>query len=178
MFCCHCGTTLPDIIDFCSECGCYVPHSRNTRRPLPSTNETRARRVRELFEGREAIYREWGALHVKVSNIQMNIHLPGIFADITEIPTAGFPTGLLHPAPSPRCWRIGAGCLQIFSEDSWHMGYGGWSLLFAPRIVDGVLRLAQEFPANTSRFDRYVAINRYLMDHAKPTLSWKVFGES
>jgi hypothetical protein len=96
MFCCRCGTTLPDVIDFCADCGNYVPHARNTHRPLPNTNQTRAQRVRELFEGREAIYQEKGALHVKVSNIQMNVHAPWICADVMEIPTAGFPTGGYH----------------------------------------------------------------------------------
>jgi hypothetical protein len=45
------------------------------------------------------------------------------------------------------------------------MGYGGWSLFFAPRIVDGILSLALRFQDNLDPFQRYREVLNYLMDH-------------
>ena len=44
------------------------------------------------------------------------------------------------------------------------MGYGGWGLFFAPRIVEGVLNLALQFPESLDAHQRYKAIWRYLYD--------------
>jgi hypothetical protein len=152
--------------------------SRKTPVPLPNTNKSKVQHLRDLFEGREAIYIEKGALRVKVSNIREDIPGRYISADVKEIPTAGFPTGSYHDTPSPRHWRIGSGWVTTFSDHTWQMGYGGWSLFFAPRIVDGVVRLARQFPDNLPSMDRYNQILRYLQDHEAHEPTQRVFGES
>jgi len=55
------------------------------------------------------------------------------------------------------------------------MGYGGWSLFFDPRIVDGVVGLAQEFPDHLDFIDRYDAILDYLQDHEARVPEQRVF---
>jgi hypothetical protein len=134
---------------------------------MPLPHETKVEQVRALFEGREAIYVEKGALRVKVSDIRVSRLY--ISAEVEEIPTAGFPVGvsfeIQRREPSPLRWSIGCGVLTRFSEQTWHMGYGGWSLFFAPRIVEGILSLAIGFPPNLHPFERYNGVLRYLEEH-------------
>jgi hypothetical protein len=129
-----------------------------------TTSEAKVQHLRDLFEGREAIYIEKGALHVKVSNIHLR-DTQYISADVEEIPTVGFPTGRYCEVPSPGRWTIGAGLLTRTSDNIWHMGYGGWGLFFSPRIVEGVQNLALQFPDSLDAHQRYKAIWRYLYDH-------------
>jgi hypothetical protein len=132
-------------------------------------NETKVEQVRGLFEGREVIYVEKGALRVKVSDVRGDVARLFISAEVEEIPTAGFPTGAFYEIqrlePSPLRWSIEGGYLTTFSDHTWHMGYGGWSLFFAPRIVDGILSLALRFQDNLDPFQRYREVLNYLMDH-------------
>jgi len=145
---------------------------------LLDTNTMRVQRLRDLFDGREAIYIEKGALRVRVYDIREEI--PGLYisADVEEIPTVGILTGSHHITASPRHWGIGAGCMATFSDHTWQMGYGGWSLFFAPRIVDGVVKLAREFPDNLHSMARYNEILRYLVDHGAHEATRRVLGES
>lgn len=142
---------------------------------LPNTNKSRVQRLRDLFEGQEAIYVEKGALRVRVSNIRADIPEKCIYADIEEIPTTGFPIWFIAQWLQSRHWRIGGGYLTAFSDHTWMMGYGGWSLFFAPRLVDGVVRLAQEFPDNLQSIDRYNQILGYLEDHEAYEPTERVF---
>ena len=127
------------------------------------------KQLRGLFEGREAIYIEYGALRVKVSKIKVNTAQLFASAQVEEIPTAGFPVGLFSETPrrgrKPLRWKIKGGYLTEFSEYSWRMGYGGWSLFFAPKILDGVLSLARQFPDNLDARERYRDVVRYLQAH-------------
>ena len=41
------------------------------------------------------------------------------------------------------------------------MGYGGWSIFFAPRIVDGILSLAVGFAGNSAPFECYKTYGDY-----------------
>jgi hypothetical protein len=125
--------------------------------------------LRARFEGREAIYVEKGALRVRVSDIRGDTAQKlYISAEVEEIPTAGFPAGVFYETrrsePSPLRWSIGAGYLTRFSDHTWNMGYGGWSLFFAPRIIDGVVGLALRFPEDLDPFQRYKEILNYLQD--------------
>jgi hypothetical protein len=90
-------------------------------------NESRVEQLRSLFEGKEAIYIEKGALHVKVSNIREGPQLY-ISADVDDIPTTGFPTGIYREmcgeGGSPGRWTIGTSDLH-YSGHNWHGGYGG-----------------------------------------------------
>jgi hypothetical protein len=76
-------------------------------------NETRVEQVRRLFEGREAIYVEKGALRVKVSDIRGDVARLLISAQVEEIPTPGFPVGSFHAIrrlqPSSLRWSIAGG---------------------------------------------------------------------
>ena len=146
--------------------------------PLPGANKSNVQHLRDLFEGREAIYIEKGALHVRVSNIQENIPERYISADVEEIPTDGFPTGSPDNSPNPWRWTISGGWMTSFSDHTWEMGYGGWTLFFAPRIVGGVVKLAREFPDNLHPMERYNKILRYLQNHEALELTQRVFGET
>ena len=144
-------------------------------------NETKLEQVRGLFEGREAIYVEKGALRVKVSDIRGDVDRLFISAEVEEIPTAGFPVGTFYEiqrrAPTPLRWHIEGGYLTDFSDHTWYMGYGGWSLFFAPRIVDGILSLALHFPDNLDPFQRYREVLDYLKDHEAYEPTQRLFAE-
>ena len=145
------------------------------------SNETKVEQVRGLFEGREAIYVEKGALRVKVSDVRGEVARLFISAEVEEIPTAGFPAGAFYEIqrlePSPLRWSIEGSYLTTFSDHTWHMGYGGWSLFFAPRIVDGILSLALRFPDNLDPFQRYREVLDYLNDHEAYELTQPLFAE-
>lgn len=120
-----------------------------------------AEQLRDLFEGKEAIYVEKGAAHVKVSSIRWT--LDGLIeAEAEEIPTAGFPWPH-YPGSSPRRWTFGTGDMTGFSQHTWHGGYGGWSLYFAPDTVNGILNLVSQFPQELSFKQRYRQILDYLL---------------
>ncbi len=144
-------------------------------------NETKVKQVRGLFEGRESIYVEKGALRVKVSDVRGDVARLFISAEVEEIPTAGFPAGAFYEIqrlePSPMRWSIEGGYLTTFSDHTWHMGYGGWSLFFAPRIVDGILSLALRFPDNLDPLQRYREVLDYLKDHEAYELTQPLFAE-
>jgi hypothetical protein len=144
-------------------------------------NETKVEQVRGLFEGREAIYVEKGALRVKVSDVHGDVARLFIAAEVEEIPTAGFPAGAFYEIqrlePSPLRWSIEGGYLTTFSDHTWHMGYGGWSLFFAPRIVDGILSLALRLPDNLDPFQRSREVLDYLKDHEAYELTQPLFAE-
>ena len=96
---------------------------------MPYSDETKAEQLRRLFEGREAIYVEYGALRVKVAGIRAAIAQRSISAEVEEIPTPGLPVGALYESsmwgPRPMRWSIEGGYLAEFSDNRWRMGYGG-----------------------------------------------------
>lgn len=138
-------------------------------------------RLRVLFEGREAIYVEKGALRVKVTNIHVNVTQMEVSAEVEEIPTVGFPVGALYESKrhwrGPFRWSIGAGYQTDFSDHTWHMGYGGWSLFFAPSIVEGIQNLAVRFPDNLDPFQRYKSVLDYLQGHQAYEPTERLFEE-
>ncbi len=144
-------------------------------------DEARVEQLRARFEGREAIYVEKGALRMRVSDIRGGATQLSISAEVEELPTPGFPAGAFYEMPrlepSPLRWSIEGGYLTDFSEHTWHMGYGGWSLFFAPRIVDGILGLALRFPDNLDAFQRYRKVLDYLKDHEACEPTQRLFAE-
>lgn len=138
-------------------------------------------RLRVPFEGREAIYVEMGALRVRVTDIHGNVTQQYVSAEVEEIPTTGLPVGQFHSIkqhePSSLRWSIGAGYLTAFSDNTWKMGYGGWSLFFAPSIVEGIRSLALQFPDNLDPFQRYKSVLDYLTDHQAHEPTQKLFEE-
>ena len=98
---------------------------------------------------------EKGVLRVQVANIRFDVGARRIAADITEVPTLGLEQSLFHQrhpnTQSPLRWRISGGHLTQFSDDTWDMGYGGWSLFFAPGVVDSFINLASSWPPDLDR---------------------------
>jgi hypothetical protein len=148
---------------------------------MPFPAAARVEELRERFEGREAIYVEKGAVRVLISDIRWDTAKPCIAARVKEIPTAGFPAGVFYEVrmyePRPLCWSIKGGYLTTFSEHTWYMGYGGWSLFFAPGVVDGVVGLALQFPEDLDPFQRYREVLKYLEDHKAYEPTQRVFAE-
>jgi len=108
-------------------------------------------------------------LRVRVSNIEPGTSTPpSLSAEVEEIPTPGLPVGrfdrLKGRRPSLR-WQIGTSFPLDSSEHCWYMGYGGWSLFFDPRIVQGVVDLASRFPNTASSYERYKQLLEFLMDN-------------
>jgi len=135
-----------------------------------STLKERIEELQIRFEGKEAIYVEKGALRVRVTKIRFEILDGSISAEVEEIPTPGLPIGPFPVRPpgrrTPLWWKIGAGYLTTFSEHCWYMGYGGWSLFFDPRTIQGVIDLSSRFPDNATGYERYKQVLHFLMDHA------------
>ena len=144
-------------------------------------DEARVEQLRTLFEGKEAIYIEKGALRMRVSDVRGDTTQLYVSAEVEEIPTAGFPAGAFYGVQrlesSPLRWSIEGGYLTTFSDHIWHMGYGGWSLFFAQRIVDGILSLALRFPDNLDPFQRYREVLNYLKDHEAYEPTQRLFAE-
>ena len=135
-------------------------------RPPEGVESPSILKLRAIFENREAIYIEKGALKVRVSNIRGSALHTTVSADIEEVPTPGLGVGLFdrrqRKGKTPLRWGIGAGHLTKFSDHCWVMGYGGWTLYFDPKVVQGVLDLASGFPDNMDTFERYNKIVRFV----------------
>ena len=126
-------------------------------------------KLRKSFENREAIYIEHGFLRVRVHNIRDDLAARWIVADIDEIPTAGFEAGLFQiripTARRPLRWQIGGGFMTQFSDHTWHCGYGGWSMFFETRVVQGVVELAAQWTADLDEQGRYREVLEWLGEH-------------
>ncbi len=136
---------------------------------MNSKHTSNSETLRTRFEGREAIYVEKGALRVRVNNIHQVEGFSSIGADVEEIITPGLGVGLFyrrHPSRTdPRRWKIfGAGDSTTFSAQSWKMGYGGWSLYFAPGIVQAVIDFAARRSNNADPIEGYRELCRLLKD--------------
>jgi hypothetical protein len=146
---------------------------------MPFPAETKVTELRARFEGREAIYVEQGAVRVRVSDICWDAGKLCITAKVEEIATTGFPVGVFcesqRDESNPLSWNIGVGYLTTFSEHTWHMGYGGWSMFFSPEIVAGVVGLARDFPEDLHPFQGYREVLKYLDDHNAHEQTERVF---
>ena len=110
------------------------------------------------------------ALLVRVSNIRSSALRRTVAAQVDEIPVAGLRVGRfgdLRNNTAPLRWTIRAGYLTEFSDQSWALGYGGWSLYFNPCLIEAVLKLASQFPADLNTFERYSRIVS-LIQHQRP----------
>jgi hypothetical protein len=120
--------------------------------------------LRARFEGREAIYVEKGALRVRVNNIHL-IEGSRIGAEIEEIITPGLGVGLFyrrHPSrTNPLRWEI-SGNSKSYSDQSWWMGYGGWSLEFDPEFVQAVIDFAARRSNDADPAEGYSEVCRML----------------
>lgn len=148
---------------------------------MPLANQTKMEQLRSLFESREAIYVEKGALRVKVTDIRGDVARQYVSAEVEEVPTTGLPVGAIHAIkqhePSPLRWSIEGGYLTGFSDHTWHMGYGGWSLFFTPSIVEDIRNLALRFPDNLDPFQRYNSVLDYLQGHRAYEPTQRLFEE-
>jgi hypothetical protein len=119
--------------------------------------------LQSRFEGREAIYLDHCAWRVRVSDIRLHpaFHLS---AEVERIPTPGLSAPLFHtsdgrPRP-PLRWKLRAGYLTAFSDDSWSCGYGGWVLYFSPQLIQDVMEAAAQFGENAVCQETYMQISR------------------
>lgn len=130
---------------------------------MDAQREHNCKVLQDRFEGREAIYIEKGGLRVRVTNIRMNGLSVG--ADVEEIITPGLGVGLFArkhpPVTSPYRWDIG-GDSSAFSDQTWWMGYGGWSLYFDPKVVQAVIEFAARRPTNADPYEGYSELCRLL----------------
>jgi hypothetical protein len=135
--------------------------------------------LRKSFENREAIYIEKGALRVRVSNIQADTHKRWVKAEVEEIFTPGLGAGLFYKGTwnegSPRRWEIGAGDLTTYSDYTWAMGYGGWYLFFATRVLEGVVDLAAQWANDLDAIARSSQVAHWLVDHDAYEQSRRLF---
>jgi len=140
--------------------------------------------LRANFENREAIYLEKGVLRVRVTDIRAWAVRRVVWANVEEVPAPGLGVGLFdnrkHKEPTPLHWRIRAGYLTEFSDHCWVMGYGGWSLYFDPKVVQGVLALASRFPVDVDTHERYKRIVQFVQQPSTVLgVNWqKVFPEA
>lgn len=144
-------------------------------------DDDRVRRLQILFCTREAIYVDKDALRVRVNAIHRDVEKLVISAELSEIPTPGLPAGIfcsvLEHEPRPLRLTIGAGFMSNYSDSTWYVGYGGWSLSFAPRIVDGVVALAGQFPEDLHPMERYKAVLRFLEENGAYEPTQRLFAE-
>ncbi len=105
--------------------------------------------LKELFEGRAAIYIEQGVLLVRVSDIDCRPELRQVHANVEEIPTPGLERNLIcsrnSSKPRPLRWHIVSGFLTTVSMSNWKVGYGGWQLYFSKKLISGFKDLAAAF---------------------------------
>ena len=126
------------------------------------------------FVGRRAIYLEKFACLVKVTDIAYDLRKRIVTARVETIDAPGM-EGSHRPKGDgdyrPMRWKITAGYLTRFSEHTWKMGYGGWSMYFSPEIVESVLELAAGWDPSLHIFDKYGNTLRALeaLDAHKPT---------
>jgi hypothetical protein len=120
-----------------------------TGRQLTAQELLNCKKLCDSFEGREAIYSEKGVRIVRVTDIRYS-GSRCIDAQVEEVPTRG-----LEPFHRSNRWKISAGYLTSFSHHHWSMGYGGWSLHFAPELVNRLRRCAAEWPAEATFEERY-----------------------
>jgi hypothetical protein len=147
---------------------------------MTSQTSLNCEKLRDAFEGREAIYIEKGVLRVRVTSIRCNIRQ--VSATLEEVPTKGLERSLFHRRQineprAPLRWNIVAGYLTKFSDHTWNMGYGGWSLFFAPEVVGGFVSIASDWPAELDAMERYNQALRFLEDRNAYKPSKRVFPE-
>ena len=127
-------------------------------------------RVRELFEGREALYLEGrGALRVRVEDIEPDVERHLIRARVVEIPTPGLHDIWFHRQASdtdvPLRWSITAGFRSDYTAGLWCMGYGGWHLYFDPDLLRMAVELARSFDSAEDGDIRSMRIFALRFDH-------------
>jgi len=150
-----------------------------TDQPTVLDTATKCELLKEQFEGREAVYIEQGFLVVRVSNIRCFPESRQAHAIVEEIPTLGLERSLFHSRNpkmgQPLRWKIISGFLTKFSADTWAVGYGSWSLFFAPRIVAGIKALASQFSPEIHAVHRYDEAIKFLKTNAAYVRSNRLF---
>ena len=139
-----------------------------------TSNAAIVEKARSLYEGREAIYIERGALRVRINGVRVgservdvtNDLLEYLAFDLEEIPTPNLPVWLgKGPSlgPHPLRWEIGTMFEDHLHPDYCSMAYVGWSMHFAPKLVAEVIEIATNFAENEMP-DLYRKISRHIDD--------------
>jgi hypothetical protein len=119
---------------------------------LKKATQQKFDRLKQNFLNKEALYLDRFYSHVRVESIRMDVEsrtikcvlAPGSRAEIFRGPGDG----------PPASFTCGAGYLTKFSEHTWHMGYGGWTLFFHPDYLQGMLDLSASWPPEMDRWTR------------------------
>ena len=147
---------------------------------MASQTSLNCEKLRDAFEGREAIYIEKGVLRVRVTSIRC--YARQVSATVEEVPTKGLERSLFYrllvkEPTTPLRWNISAGWLASFSDHTLTTGYGGWSLFFAPEVVSALVSLASDWPSELPALERYHQAVRFLQDRKAYQPSERVFPE-
>ena len=130
-------------------------------------------KVRSLYEGREAVYTEKGALRVRVNAVRIKIEVANatndvfdyLAFDLEEVPTPGLPVWLEgYPSigPHPHRWTVGTGFrTRLFPH--YISAYCGWSMHFSPKLVAEIVEMATNFAGDDSQ-ELYRNIRRHIDD--------------
>lgn len=135
-----------------------------------------------LFENKEAIFIDKGAIRVRVFNIQSNLDERTIIADIEEIPTIGLGVGSFPTRESlevemlPLSWNISVGYKTTFSNNVWTMGYGGWVLNFNTKVIEGIVAISSDWSDTLCDSGlRYEFIQEWLKENSSDEAPQRVF---
>ena len=144
---------------------------------MASKSSQQCLKLREAFEGQEAIYIDKGVLRVRVTSTRC--YTDRINATVEEAPTKGLEHSLFHlrepDAERPLRWQISAGYLTTFCEHTWSMGYAGWTLFFGPALVKGFVNMASDWPDELDAVARYNEALRYVYANHKCESEYRVF---
>jgi hypothetical protein len=148
-------------------------------------NATIVEKARFLYEGREGIYIEKGALRVRVNSVRIgsvranttNDLIEYLAFDLEEIPTSNLPVWLDGKGPSlgphPLRWEVGTNFETNLFHDYCSAAYVGWSMHFAQKLVAEVVEMAANFAGDDS-LDLYRKIRRHIdAETAKKLLKTK-----
>jgi hypothetical protein len=119
-------------------------------------------KARFLYEGREGIYIEKGALRVRVNSVRIgsacvnttNDLIEYLAFDLEQIPTSGLPVWLdgkgPYLEPHPLRWEVGTNFETNLFHNYCSAAYGGWSLHFAQKLAAEVVEMATNFAGDDS----------------------------
>lgn len=125
-------------------------------------------RIKEIFEGREAIYQEWGMLRVRVLNIRHQVAERKIYFDVEEIRTPGLGVG--HFKSRSRLPQGGLFRWDSFvffdnmSTKYWGFEQTGANFMFDSRIIAAIVSRAVRLPEDMDALEAYRQLGEVIWD--------------
>jgi len=125
----------------------------------------RMERLRERFEGREAIYADKGLLRVRVCDITPRPGRSSVAFQVEEIRTPGLGVGAFHQLrslPQPLRARLSAGWQSHFTATRWYTGMFGGTLYFSTEAIQQVVARAAQWAHETDVQECYGRVSEAL----------------